>query len=196
MKRVLLIISVVLVVSLVIYLLVGRKEEARDEKPVAITNTNNSAAFNASYQSMLTAYYSLKDALVAGDTTKATTASQQLAQAASAVKLDELTADTTGLVKENARSFTSNISSSASAVSEASGLEAKRKEFETITDPLWNLTRTVNYDEQQVYYQYCPMAFDDRGAYWLSNETAILNPYFGDKMLRCGSVEDSLRISR
>jgi len=36
------------------------------------------------------------------------------------------------------------------------------------------------------------MAFDNKGAYWLSNEAAIRNPYFGDEMLECGKVEDSV----
>jgi Cu(I)/Ag(I) efflux system membrane fusion protein len=37
------------------------------------------------------------------------------------------------------------------------------------------------------------MAFNDKGAYWLSDKEAIRNPYFGDKMLTCGSVEETLR---
>ena len=43
-----------------------------------------------------------------------------------------------------------------------------------------------------VYRQFCPMAFNDQGAYWLSPETEIRNPYFGKKMLACGEVRDSL----
>jgi len=42
------------------------------------------------------------------------------------------------------------------------------------------------------YYQYCPMAFDNKGAYWISNETEIRNPYFGEKMLKCGENKDTL----
>ncbi|MBT0607308.1 DUF3347 domain-containing protein [Aequorivita echinoideorum] len=43
-----------------------------------------------------------------------------------------------------------------------------------------------------VYKQYCPMAFNNTGAYWLSSSKDILNPYFGDKMLKCGRVEAEL----
>ena len=39
-----------------------------------------------------------------------------------------------------------------------------------------------------LYKQHCPMAFDGKGADWLSHEAAIKNPYYGDKMLNCGSV--------
>ncbi len=41
----------------------------------------------------------------------------------------------------------------------------------------------------ELYKQYCPMAFDGKGAYWLSDSPEIRNPYFGDKMLKCGTVD-------
>jgi Cu(I)/Ag(I) efflux system membrane fusion protein len=39
-----------------------------------------------------------------------------------------------------------------------------------------------------VYKEYCPMAFDNKGAYWLSESEEIRNPYFGKSMLTCGEV--------
>jgi len=42
----------------------------------------------------------------------------------------------------------------------------------------------------KLYRQYCPMAFQNKGAYWLSSEKKIMNPYFGDKMLHCGVVKE------
>ena len=33
------------------------------------------------------------------------------------------------------------------------------------------------------------MADNDNGAYWLSKEEKVINPYFGDAMLKCGSVK-------
>jgi hypothetical protein len=36
------------------------------------------------------------------------------------------------------------------------------------------------------------MAFDNKGAHWLSNNPEIKNPYFGKKMLECGEVTDTL----
>ena len=41
----------------------------------------------------------------------------------------------------------------------------------------------------EIYQQYCPMAFENTGAFWFSDSEEILNPYFGDAMLRCGAVE-------
>jgi len=43
-----------------------------------------------------------------------------------------------------------------------------------------------------VYVLYCPMAFDNTGARWLQDSKEVLNPYFGEMMLTCGSVEDMI----
>jgi hypothetical protein len=71
-------------------------------------------------------------------------------------------------------------------------LDEKRRSFQMISDQLYDLVRTVRYDRQVVYHTFCPMAFNDEGAYWLSNSSDIKNPYFGPKMLTCGEVKDSL----
>jgi Cu(I)/Ag(I) efflux system membrane fusion protein len=99
------------------------------------------------------------------------------------------------MIKETAAPFTSTIHSSAEALQKKSSLEAKRKEFDMISDALWSLTRTVKYDGSKVYYSFCPMAFDNKGAYWLNNSSKIENPYLGEEMLECGSVEDSVDYS-
>lgn len=44
-----------------------------------------------------------------------------------------------------------------------------------------------------VYKHYCPMAFNDTGAYWLDTSEIIHNPYFGDEMLRCGEVQSQYK---
>jgi len=43
-----------------------------------------------------------------------------------------------------------------------------------------------------IYVQYCPMAFGNKGADWLAKEEEIRNPYFGDKMMKCGLVKREL----
>ena len=134
--------------------------------------------------------------MVASDSVKANAASRELVIHADSLQINEITGDSTGMIKETAKTFTATISGSAQALASEKTLEAKRKEFEMLSDALWSLTRTVKYDGEKVYYQYCPMAFDNKGAYWLSNQAIIRNPYFGEEMLECGKVEDSLDYSK
>lgn len=43
-----------------------------------------------------------------------------------------------------------------------------------------------------IYKQYCPMAFNGEGAYWLSDSKEVRNPYFGYQMLKCGVVDSKI----
>jgi uncharacterized protein YdbL (DUF1318 family) len=170
-----------------------QKEEAK-QQPLSIAE--NTDVFNQSFTQLLNAYYNLKDALVASDTAKASAAARSVAAAADSLKVNEIKGDSTGVIKETAKNYTGILTGSAQALTAEKDINAKRKEFEMIADAMWTLTRTVRYKGQKVYWQYCPMAFNDKGAYWMSNERQIKNPYFGDKMLNCGSVEDSLDYSK
>ena len=172
----------------------GKKgPEAPKQQPLALEDKGN--AFNNSYNRLLTAYISVKDALVASDTAKASAAARELAIAADSLKVNEIQGDSTGILKETALNYASTISSSAQALALEATIAAKRKEFEMIAEALWNLTRTVKYSSQKLYWQYCPMAFNNRGANWVSTEAEIRNPYFGNEMLECGSIQDSLDYS-
>ena len=43
-----------------------------------------------------------------------------------------------------------------------------------------------------VYYQFCPKAFHEKGAFLLSTIIEVRNPYFGDQMLTCGEIKETL----
>jgi Cu(I)/Ag(I) efflux system membrane fusion protein len=36
---------------------------------------------------------------------------------------------------------------------------------------------------------FCPMAFNDKGAYWLQKSSEVENPYFGSQMFHCGDIK-------
>ncbi|GAC1439593.1 MAG: hypothetical protein NVSMB63_05040 [Sediminibacterium sp.] len=75
-------------------------------------------------------------------------------------------------------------------------LEAKRRSFQMVGQQLYDLIRTVQYDRAIVYHEFCPMAFNEQGADWLSNSSDIRNPYLPKKMLTCGEVKDSIDFRR
>ncbi len=194
MKKIIIGLLIVSAVAMLAYQYFRNKSEepsaVDDTKPIVIKGSSD--AFNRSYDSLMNAYYSLKDALVASNSPGADSAARLLKLSADSLNISALEGDTSGVIKETALSYTGTISTSADALGQEKDIEEKRKEFEIISDALWSLTRTVQYGGGTVYYQFCPMAFNDKGAYWLSNSRTIRNPYFGDKMLTCGSVADSL----
>jgi Cu(I)/Ag(I) efflux system membrane fusion protein len=64
--------------------------------------------------------------------------------------------------------------------------------FRPLSDAFIAWTSRLPVAEDTLYVQHCPMADNNEGAYWLSREKDIRNPYFGSKMLRCGSVKQML----
>lgn len=67
-------------------------------------------------------------------------------------------------------------------------IEEQRNQFRVLSNHLILVIELFGIEET-AYKQYCPMANSDKGAYWLSKEEKILNPYFGDEMLKCGEVK-------
>lgn len=82
--------------------------------------------------------------------------------------------------------------SAAQAISESSEIEEQRKAFVDVTAAVEKMLEKA-LDTGIIYKQYCPMAFGNTGAYWLSESKEIANPYFGDKMYRCGRVTDTIQ---
>lgn len=80
---------------------------------------------------------------------------------------------------------------SLSVLANTQNIDEQRKSFSAFTAVVKNMLEG-KVSSGTIYYDYCPMAFNGKGGYWLSNEEQIQNPYFGDKMLTCGTVEEKL----
>ena len=77
-------------------------------------------------------------------------------------------------------------------IADTENVDHQRDHFNTLSDNIYAWVKESNVNDQKLYKQYCPMAFNNEGAYWLSAEKEVNNPYFGDKMLHCGSVKEEL----
>ena len=81
---------------------------------------------------------------------------------------------------------------SASAIVASENIDAQRTHFKELSKALTSAVQMYGIG-QSVYNQFCPMANDNQGAYWLSNDKNVLNPYFGSAMLACGSVKQVIQ---
>ena len=74
-------------------------------------------------------------------------------------------------------------------------IEDQRALFAALSNQLLDTVKTLGIDlgeERDLYLEFCPMALDNAGAFWLSEEKEILNPYLGQTMLTCGEVKETL----
>jgi hypothetical protein len=120
-----------------------------------------------------------------------------LAQKADSLPLGQIKADSSIVL--TAKSLAASLGGDAKGLSAETGIEARRQNFNILTDELYNLVRTVRYDQSTIFHIKCPMAFQDSiEGYWLSNTSKVVNPYLGNKhprygakMIECGEVVDS-----
>lgn len=75
----------------------------------------------------------------------------------------------------------------------ARDVEEARKYFKPLSGQMVAFAKTFGPFDETVYVQHCPMADNNTGADWLSLDEQIRNPYFGDKMLKCGSVAATIK---
>ncbi|MES2777810.1 MAG: DUF3347 domain-containing protein [Bacteroidota bacterium] len=157
-------------------------------KPLEITT--NTSAFSGSFERMLNTYYALRDAFIKSNAGQVDIVASQFRFDVDTLIVKDLKADPA--IVSTAESLKESIVAEVIALSKTAGLEEKRKSFQIISDAMYDLIRTVKYDKAMVYQVHCPMAFNNSGANWLSNKDEVINPYFGDKMLHCGEVVDSV----
>lgn len=78
-------------------------------------------------------------------------------------------------------------------IADVRDIDEQRTHFDALSESMYELAKSGKLESGTLYYQHCPMAFNNKGAYWLSAEEEIRNPYFGDKMLKCGSVKETIQ---
>lgn len=72
-------------------------------------------------------------------------------------------------------------------------LTIQREAFSSFNGTLYTTVKTFGIRDEVSFYQFCPMAFNRKGAYWFSNENNIRNPYMGEQMLACGMTKKIIR---
>lgn len=85
------------------------------------------------------------------------------------------------------------VVSNAAKITTASNIEVQRTAYASLSDAFIALVKRSGLNAGELYVDFCPMAMNDKGAFWISPNTAIRNPYFGDKMLTCGEVKDTIK---
>lgn len=135
------------------------------------------------------AYFDVKNALVNDDPE---TAADNAGKVVGALKQTDMS-----LLEDDAHDhwmmLLNPMLESAGMIADTKLIEEQRKHFNTLSDNMIEMTESFGLEIDKTYKQFCPMAFDDTGAYWLSESDEVLNPYFGDMMLRCGEVQETYR---
>ncbi len=129
-------------------------------------------------QKVYNTYLKLKDVLVASDSSGAREAGKELAAALGAIKGCE------------------NTSVLATKISTSEDLKTQRTHFTALSSDIVDLMKHTDINSGSLFVQYCPMANEGAGGYWLAAEKEVRNPYYGDEMLNCGEVKETIGVGK
>lgn len=179
------------------------KPKPNDETPQLqpLSVSKYPAAFNNSINNALARYYTVSEALVAWDSVAVAQKVDSLSSSLSAINFEAIKGDTA--IYETAQSYKNNFTADVDAIKNEKNITAKRRAFNSLSQNMYDLLRTVKWDGGKVFLQSCPMAFNDtETALWLSksgSDEERRNPYLGlhhpkykSGMLACGETKDSL----
>lgn len=164
-----------------------QQEENITEMPMENENIQeNSIVATTTIQSdvttpVLDAYFNLKNALVAENKTAAA--------AAGKVFLAALTSFDTANLSETQQKEFLEIAGTAKEHAQhiiKSALDHQVEHFVDLSIDVKDLITLVGTNKT-IYQVHCPMYHD--GAIWLSEFKEVKNPYFGSKMLTCGTIQ-------
>lgn len=133
-------------------------------------------------------YFSVKDALVKTDAGTSFAKATELVKAIKAVEMTKLSTEEHTVWMKVMKDLTAN----AEKIATSKDVAKQRETFALLSKSMYELTK-VSKQETPVYYQHCPMYNNGKGANWLSKEEAVKNPYYGSKMLTCGSVTETIK---
>jgi hypothetical protein len=149
--------------------------EGPTEQPVAVATGGAVALKNQDLNAVYQHYVHLSTALTNGDVSEAKVASNAIEAGAKVVEGG------------------SSIAASAAQITSASDIEVQRTAFSKLSNDMIAQVKKSGLSSGELYVEYCPMAFNDKGASWLSSNKEIRNPYFGEKMLNCGEVTETIK---
>jgi hypothetical protein len=153
-----------------------KQEKAVQENKAPQTETAASVDLSQ-YQPLFQQYFHLKNALVEGDQQKAANALAEITK--TLMQTDQNSEQTQQLLSE------------AKKLMAASEIAQMRNGFNSFSLAMAEYAKAKSAGGV-VYVQFCPMAMNNNGGYWLSPSENIENPYFGEQMLHCGEVKETI----
>jgi hypothetical protein len=156
----------------------------------ANTEGGKTVDLKTQFAPVLSAYYALKDALVADNAKLAAENGKAMKTALRKIETKDWTAKQRNAYDEVSK----KLDTDAEHIGDNAGkIDHQREHFMSLSTNLTTLVKTLKINDETAYSLFCPMANDGKGAVWLSKEDKVKNPYYGKKMMTCGSVKETLK---
>ena len=144
--------------------------------------------FTMQFNKVFDQYIILKNALVQSNVNKAKLAAQGVQQTLTKVDMKLLAGD----AHMQWKSLLEDLNKQIKSIISSGNIGEQRLAFSEFSNQFYKAIKTFGLMGKTTYYQFCPMAFNDKGAYWLSEINEINNPYYGEEMISCGETKETL----
>src|ERR1043166_850082 len=142
------------------------------EEAVFSKTSKRSDVFNHSIQNIMDAYYQMTEGFVNWDTATIATHSAKLKTALERLSMDELKNDS--LLYQKAIAGIAHIKSEVDGLIQDHSIDGKRASLNILSQLLFDYLNIIRYDAATIYFQECPMAFNDTNpGNWLSSTEAV-----------------------
>ncbi len=145
-------------------------------------------AFKEKFNQVIKAYLGMKDGFVSDNENEIDTQAAQMLAILNNMPDNLLSGEALTYWKEKKGFLLAHLN----LYKEAEKDKDKRMNFVFLSTVIVKSVKAFGYDGQKLFVDYCPMANNNKGAYWLSQIKEIRNPYLGQKMPKCGEVKEEL----
>ena len=161
----------------------------KDVKVVPVAYSNVDAKAAASIKEMVSHYLHIKNALTNDNGSEAASGAKAMAEAIGKLDKSLLTAEQKKLydgIEEELKKHAEHIGKNGDKI------EQQRSHFSMLSEDVYDLAKAFGAG-QPLYHDHCPMYNENKGAMWLSEMKEVKNPYYGSKMITCGTVEEVIK---
>lgn len=163
-------------------------KQAEDAKTIQPTFAHLDAAVSSHVKNLFDHYLHVKTALVNSNAAEAKEGANALLQVLKNF-------DRSGLPAEQKEAYDQSITGirlAAEGIAGTGDVARQREQFARLSTSAYELAKSFGAGKT-LYHDHCPMAFNEKGAMWLSEQKEIRNPYYGEEMPECGTVEEVIQ---
>ena len=134
----------------------------------------------------LTYYFALNKSLIEDNNDEAKAAAKKLSATVSKFDMSKLMGEQMDFYHTQLAKLNAGLK----GIKESADIEETRMELAPVSESIYALVKAYQTNTSELYYQFCPMAKNGEGANWLSSTEEIINPYMGQRMLKCGKTQE------
>lgn len=161
----------------------------KDVKVIAVTYSVVDAKAAASIKEIVDHYLHIKNALANDNGSEAANGAKAMEVAINKLDKSLLTVEQKTAYDKNEEELKEDAEHIAK---NGDRINHQRSHFAMLSEVIYEMVKNFGAG-RSLYHDHCPMYNENQGAMWLSEMKEVKNPYFGSKMLTCGTVEEVIK---